>query len=76
MKIPHDRNTRQKLLTLQPISNTMEAKNKEPISSIGIWKFDQEAIRHSLAHMLIIDEMPFKFVEFEGIQEIPKCCMP
>ena len=62
MKNPHDKNIRQNILTLQLISNTVEAENKEPLSSIGTSKFYQEAIRKCLAHMLII-ELSFKFVK-------------
>lgn len=30
------------------------------------WKFDYEAERKALAEMIVIDELPFKFVENEG----------
>ena len=32
------------------------------------WKFDQELCRKALAKMIIIDELPFKFVEREGFR--------
>ena len=43
LKNPHDKNTRQKLLTLQPV-NMVEAESKDALGSLGTWKFDQEAI--------------------------------
>ncbi|GKE42118.1 zinc finger BED domain-containing protein RICESLEEPER 2-like protein, partial [Tanacetum coccineum] len=30
------------------------------------WKFDQSSVRRALAYMLIVDELPFKFVEGKG----------
>ena len=32
-------------------------------NSLGLWKFDQDACRGSLAKMIIMDELPFKFVD-------------
>ncbi|XP_074568451.1 zinc finger BED domain-containing protein RICESLEEPER 2-like [Curcuma longa] len=32
------------------------------------WKFDQDASRKALARMIIMDELPFKFVESEGFR--------
>ncbi|KAK5839265.1 hypothetical protein PVK06_008041 [Gossypium arboreum] len=33
------------------------------------WRFDQEACRKGLAQMIVIDELPFKFVESEGFKK-------
>ena len=30
------------------------------------WKFDQKESRKALAHMVIVDELPFSFVERQG----------
>ena len=46
----------------------MEAENNESLGSLGTWKFDQEVNRKSLAHMLIMDELPFKFVQREDFK--------
>ena len=59
LKNPHDKNTRQKLLTFQPV-NMVEVESKDALESLGTWKVDQEAIRKCLAHMIIVDELPFK----------------
>ncbi|WRX10852.1 zinc finger protein [Theobroma cacao] len=44
--------------------------------SIGTWKFSQEAIRKSLAKMIIRDELPFRFVEREGFKEFVATSCP
>ncbi|KAL4555229.1 hypothetical protein LXL04_037840 [Taraxacum kok-saghyz] len=36
--------------------------------TLSCWRYDQDAIRTSLAHMLIIDELSFRFVEKEGFR--------
>ena len=69
MKNPYPKNTRQSLLTLLSVSNYVESENNESQGSLGTRKFDQEAIRKSLAHMLIVDELPFKFVQREGFKK-------
>ena len=76
MKNPHPKNTRQSLLTLLPVSNNVETKNNESQGSLGTWKFDQEAIRKCLAHMLIVDELPFKFVQREGFKKFLAATCP
>ncbi|XP_017976624.1 PREDICTED: zinc finger BED domain-containing protein RICESLEEPER 3-like [Theobroma cacao] len=43
---------------------------------IGTWKFSQEAIRKSLAKMIIRDELPFKFVERVGFKEFVATSCP
>lgn len=36
--------------------------------SLSSWKFDQDACRKVLARMIIMDELPFKFVEGDGFK--------
>ncbi|KAL1161664.1 hypothetical protein V6Z11_A07G151000 [Gossypium hirsutum] len=36
---------------------------------LSTWRFDQEACRKLLAQMIVIDELPFKFVESEGFKK-------
>ncbi|KAK5826513.1 hypothetical protein PVK06_021435 [Gossypium arboreum] len=36
---------------------------------LSTWRFDQEACRKGLAQMIVIDELPFKFVESEGFKK-------
>ena len=54
------KSSRQSLLTLQ--HNVHSSDN---VGVIGTWTFDQDAIRIALSNMVIINELPFKFVEGE-----------
>ena len=63
-KNPHSKETRQSLLTLKPAG--LESYASENVGVLGTWKFDQDSIRKALAEMVIIDELPLKFVEGEG----------
>ncbi|KAL5845422.1 hypothetical protein ACOSQ4_011380 [Xanthoceras sorbifolium] len=45
-------------------------------SSIGLGCFNKEEIRKALAKMLIVDELPFRFVEKPGFQEFCRAGMP
>ena len=57
-KNPSPKSNRHSLLTLQP-----DVHSSDNVGVIGSWSFDQEAIRNALANMVIVDELPFKFVE-------------
>lgn len=46
---------------------------KEASSSL---KIDSEVIRRALVHMIIIDELPFKFVENEGFRHFTSTAIP
>nr|KJB25738.1 hypothetical protein B456_004G207100 [Gossypium raimondii] len=37
--------------------------------NLSTWRFDQEACRKRLTQMIVIDELPFKFVESEGFKK-------
>ena len=65
-KMPHNKDSRQALLTFKP--NRVKANGNEPVGILGTYKFDQELIRTALAKMIVIDELPFKFVEGEGFK--------
>ncbi|KAK8574254.1 hypothetical protein V6N13_097242 [Hibiscus sabdariffa] len=43
---------------------------------ITTWKFDQEASRKALAEMIVIGELPFKFVESEGFRRFMSIACP
>jgi hypothetical protein len=43
--------------------------NSEKVGMIVRWRFDQNAIRQALASMIILDELPFSFVEGEGFKK-------
>ena len=38
--------------------------------SLSNWKYDENAIRIALIRMIIVDELPFKFVEGEGFRDL------
>ena len=63
--MPHGKDSRQSLLTLLPASDVSQSQ----VGVIGTWNFDQDAIRKALAHMLIVDKLPFKFVEGDGFKK-------
>ncbi|KAL4291636.1 hypothetical protein GQ457_14G015420 [Hibiscus cannabinus] len=48
----------------------------ETVSVPKLWRFDQEKIREALAKMVILDELPFSFVEREGFRMFCKIAIP
>ena len=70
-KNPNPKSSRQSLLTLQP-----DVHSCDNVGVIGTWSFDQEAIRNALANMVIVDELPFKFVEAEGFKQFMSVACP
>ncbi|KAF3670368.1 hypothetical protein T459_25457 [Capsicum annuum] len=45
-------------------------------SSGEYWKFEQEVVRRALFEMIIIDELPFSFVENEGFKKFMSKAQP
>ncbi|XP_058109873.1 zinc finger BED domain-containing protein DAYSLEEPER-like [Magnolia sinica] len=56
-----NKDKKQKLLSMHSIS-------EDGGSTLGVWKFDQDLCREALAKMIIVDELPFKFVKHEGFR--------
>ncbi|KAL5779200.1 hypothetical protein ACOSQ2_009937 [Xanthoceras sorbifolium] len=50
--------------------------NEGCMSSIGLATFKQEDTRKALAEMLVVDELPFRFVEKQGFQKFCRVGMP
>jgi BED zinc finger len=50
--------------------------NGEKMGTISSWRFDQDAIRQALASMIILDELPFSFVEREGFKKFVAAACP
>ncbi|KAE8719029.1 hypothetical protein F3Y22_tig00109980pilonHSYRG00095 [Hibiscus syriacus] len=48
----------------------------ETVSVPKLWHFDQKNIREALAKMVIVDELPFSFVEREGFRMFCKVAIP
>nr|XP_009782790.1 PREDICTED: uncharacterized protein LOC104231482 [Nicotiana sylvestris] len=42
----------------------------------SLWKFDQEVVRRVLIEMIVIDELPFSFVENEGFMKFMRITQP
>nr|XP_016447961.1 PREDICTED: uncharacterized protein LOC107773024 [Nicotiana tabacum] len=42
----------------------------------SIWKFDQKVVRRALIEMIVIDELPFSFVENEGFMKFMRKTQP
>ncbi|CAH9114483.1 unnamed protein product [Cuscuta epithymum] len=74
LKNTHSKDTRQVLLTYQPI--TAAIPTEEPTGVLGTWVFDQTAIRRALAEMHIIDELPFRFVDRQGFRKFMSIACP
>ncbi|XP_031099798.1 zinc finger BED domain-containing protein RICESLEEPER 2-like [Ipomoea triloba] len=61
LKNLHSKDVRQSLLTFQPVVSP----SPETGVNVGVlttWVFNQDAIRRALAEMILIDELPFRFI--------------
>lgn len=65
---PKHKGPTQSILNLQS-----GGKSKSILTS---WQFNQEDVRNALAYMLIVDELPFKFVEGEGFKRFVRIACP
>ena len=70
-KMPYNIDITQSRLSFQP----MIGGNKGDVVVVP-WKFDQEDCRKSLCRLVIIDELPFRFVEKEGFKQFMKVAQP
>ncbi|XP_050222749.1 zinc finger BED domain-containing protein RICESLEEPER 3-like [Mercurialis annua] len=76
-KHPHSLETRQALLSFQPVVNVGQVPNTGvDMCTVSNWKFDQEAIRQDIAYMVIVDELPLKFVEKQGFKKLMSIACP
>lgn len=46
------------------------------MGTLSTWKFDQEAIRKSVARIVIMDELHFKIVEGKGFKQFMSTACP
>ncbi|XP_075101867.1 uncharacterized protein LOC142177292 [Nicotiana tabacum] len=58
--------------------NTQTRINFQSCQNDGesLWKFDQEVIRRALIGMIVIDKLPFSFVEKEGFMKFMRIAQP
>ncbi|KAF2322117.1 hypothetical protein GH714_006967 [Hevea brasiliensis] len=75
IKNPHGMTTRQSQLYLQPSSSIQEGGGSH-CGTLNTWNFNQERSRRNLAKMIIVDELPFMFVEGEGFKEFMEVTQP
>ncbi|XP_031101991.1 zinc finger BED domain-containing protein RICESLEEPER 3-like [Ipomoea triloba] len=73
IKNPHSKDIRQSLLTFNTVSTS---GTEAPEWVLGTWVFNQEAIRRALCEMIIIDELPFRFVDGQGFKRFILVCSP
>lgn len=69
---PHKMGSSQATLCL----GETETDGGEVKTALMNWKYDPEAIRKSIAYMLIVDELPFKHVEGKGFQLVMRTTCP
>ncbi|KAK2663701.1 hypothetical protein Ddye_002275 [Dipteronia dyeriana] len=68
---------KQKCLVKQaPITSYTTSSKEGCSSSIGLGIFNKEDTRKALAEMLIVDELPFRFVEKRGFRKFCRVGMP
>lgn len=62
---------------LRKKQKTLESfKNEDGESKLMAWKFDQTECRKALVKMIIIDELPFSFIEREGFKLFCSVAVP
>ncbi|KAG8661312.1 hypothetical protein MANES_02G223166v8 [Manihot esculenta] len=72
-KHPHFIETRQAQLSLQKNASDNDVND---LGTLTTWKYDDNAIRKALVHMIIIEELPFRFVEGEGFRSFMTAICP
>ncbi|XP_024972668.1 zinc finger BED domain-containing protein RICESLEEPER 2-like [Cynara cardunculus var. scolymus] len=70
LKNPHAKETKQSILAFQ------SAKFENSDGALTSWVFNQEVVRKMLAKMIIMDELPFRFVEGRGFKQFVETACP
>ncbi|KAJ9553189.1 hypothetical protein OSB04_017234 [Centaurea solstitialis] len=70
LKNPHAKQTKQSVLAFQ------SGKSDGDGGALTSWVFNQEVVRKALAKMIIIDELPFRFVEGRGFKQFMESSCP
>ena len=71
---PSNNSSSQTQLILQTNNDDEDNATQESKDSLVPWKFEQKYARKALAEMIIIDELPFSFVEGMGFRKYMKVC--
>ncbi|KAK4349183.1 hypothetical protein RND71_031938 [Anisodus tanguticus] len=75
-KCPANLDLKQKLIDFELKTITKEDGSTEIVNVPKLRDFDQEFTRKALARMIIVDELPFMFVEREGFRYFCKAINP
>ncbi|KAL4281262.1 hypothetical protein GQ457_03G008280 [Hibiscus cannabinus] len=67
-KAPFNVDTKQTILDFESKTKCNADGTIETVSVPKLWHFDQDEIRKALARMVVVDELPFSFVEREGFR--------
>ena len=70
-KWPFPRDNKQKILSFQA-----KREGESGSNVLVVANYSEERIRLALARMIVIDELPFKFVEHQGFQEFMEIVEP
>lgn len=73
---PNNIDKSQKLLDLESRAHHSDDGSIETVTIPRLWEFNQDVIRKALPNMLVIDELPFSFVEREGFRKFCKVINP
>lgn len=73
---PANIDKKQKLIDLESKTRVSDDGSVETVTVPKLWEFNQELIRKALVKMLILDELPFSFVERAGFREFCKVINP
>ncbi|KAK8669117.1 hypothetical protein V6N13_106556 [Hibiscus sabdariffa] len=71
-----ERDTKQTILDFESKTKCNADGTIETISVPKLWHFDQDEIRKALARMVVVDELPFSFVERKGFRHFCKIAVP
>lgn len=69
----NERNKGQQTLSFQPMGRGECSSNSNKLVH---WSFNQESSRIAFAKMIIIDELPFRFIEHEGFRHFMSVTQP
>ncbi|KAK8716299.1 hypothetical protein V6N13_043614 [Hibiscus sabdariffa] len=75
-RFPANLNRKQKLVNFESKTITSPGGTSKIVQVPTCWQFDQDSCRKALARMLIVDELPFVFVEHEGFRYFCKQLCP
>ncbi|KAK8627748.1 hypothetical protein V6N13_135350 [Hibiscus sabdariffa] len=75
-KAPFNLDKKQTILDFESNTSCNADGTIKTVSVPELWHFDQEEIRQALAKIVVINELPFSFVECEGFRAFYKVVIP